>query len=193
MDITVTTFPAADALPETLTVLKSALRIEHSADDTYLTQLLREAADAITLRTGRQLLTCTRRFALPSFWVGSLDVPYPKLASVVSVQYLDADGDTQTLDAAYYTVETSGDYGRLVMRLTPPDVDTYSHKPVWINYTCGFGVVAASFPDSLRTCVRELVRCWYEEQTPRGKFPDHVDAMLDPWKLTKIWDDSHEI
>lgn len=188
MNVTVTTEPTALAVPESLTVLKSALRVEHSADDTYLTQLLREAADQITHRTGRQVLTCTRRYSLPGFWSGSLEIPYPKLISVVSVQYLDADGVTQTLDSSHYSVETSGDYGQIVMRLTTPDVDTYSNFPVWVNYTCGYGTTEAAVPDGIRIAVRELVRCWYEEKYPKGSFPDHVDALLDVWKLKKFWE-----
>lgn len=189
MDCTVTTPPASDALPESLTVLKSALRIEHTADDTYLTELLVAAADQIGERCGRQVLTCTRRLNVSSWWSGSLDLPFPKLGSVTSITYIDADNTQQTLSASDYDVFATGTYGRVVLGdgIAPTLGD--DPRPISINFTCGYGTTPSSVPSGLRLAIRELVRTWYEEKSPRGRFPDHVDALLDPYRLVRYWDE----
>lgn len=191
-DVQIVTGPASDSVPESLSVLKAALRIEHTADDTYLTELMRAAADQITTRTGRQVLTCTRRLALCEFWSGSIEIPYPRLQSINSIEYIDEDGDTQTLSSSLYSVYTSGVYGRVIMRGTTPAVDPDHDKPVAIYYDCGYGTDQNDVPSGLRVAVRELVRFWYEEPdanrfTAQRAFPQHVDALLDPWKLRKFW------
>lgn len=189
MDCTVTTPPVSNALPESLTVLKSALRIEHTADDTYLTELLVAAAEQVGERCGRQVLTCTRRLNVQSWWSGSLDIPFPNLQSVTSITYVDADNATQTLSASNYTVFTSGTYGRIVLDdgLAPQLGD--DPRPISINFVCGYGITPATVPSGLRLAIRELVRCWYEEKTPRGSFPEHVDALLDNYRLVRFWNE----
>lgn len=190
MDCTVTTPPVSNALPESLTVLKSALRIEHSADDTYLTELLVAAAEQVGDRCGRQVLTCTRRLGVSCWWAGSQDIPFPKLISVTSITYVDANNDEQTLDAGDYSVFTGGNYGRVVLGdgIAPQLGD--DPQPISINFTCGYGITPASVPSGLRLAIREIVRCWYEEKTPRGSFPDHVDALLDNYRLVRFWNET---
>lgn len=194
MDITVTTEPVSTALPESLTVLKAALRVEHSADDDYLKELMRAAASQVTDRTGRQILTCTRRLGLDSFWSGDLVLPYPKLQDVNSIEYIDPDGVTQTLSSGLYRVFTSGVYGRIVIDGNWPNVDPDIESPVSVYYDCGYGAdsTGANVPPGLKIAIRELVRFWYEETdgnrfTVQKPFPQHVDALLDTWKLKREW------
>ena len=179
--------PASDALPESLSVLKTALRVEHDTDDDYLEELLQAAADQVTTRTGRQVLTCSRRLGLCEWWSGSIDIPYPKLQSVTHVKYIDCNGDEQTLDPSNYSVCTSGQYGRVVIRGSTPSLDTDVEKPIGVTFVCGYGDEGTDVPSGLRLPIRELVRCWYEEKTPRDQFPPHIDALLDTFKLRKFW------
>ena len=65
-------------------------------------------------RTGRALVTQQWRLGLDRFADDSLELPLPKLQSVQSVTYLDADGVRQTLAGAGYDVVTDELVGRLL-------------------------------------------------------------------------------
>jgi uncharacterized phiE125 gp8 family phage protein len=185
---TIETPPVSTAYPDSLTVTKTRLRVEHTTDDDYIKSLLRSAAEQVSIRTGRQVLECTRLLGLRSWWVGALELPYPKLQSVSSVKYYDTDDTLQTMDPADYVVTTAGTHGALCLKSSYPALSHNIGHPVQVTYVCGYGDEAdgSAVPEGLRHAIRELVAVWYEEKDAT-RFPSHVDALLDVYKLGKDW------
>ena len=110
--------------PVTLEELKDHLRGVSTADeDALLQSYLCVAREAVEVEeVSRALLTQTLELRLDGWpWshrVGiysrGIRLPRPPLQSVSSIAYIDANGATQTLDAALYTVDPYVEPGRIV-------------------------------------------------------------------------------
>lgn len=109
--IVMVTQPAVE--PLTLAEAKLHLRVADTftADDDYVTALIVAARRFVENYTGRALIEQTFDLKLDSFPCWQIDVPRPPLISVTSITYVDTAGDTQTVDAADYQVDTDADQG----------------------------------------------------------------------------------
>lgn len=99
---------AATVEPVTLSEAKAQLRIEDSftLDDTYINDRISSARKSIEEY-------CNRFFAAQQvaivvdgdFPAGDIDLPYPDLASVDSITYIDDDNTLQTVSASEYSAD----------------------------------------------------------------------------------------
>jgi hypothetical protein len=132
MSLRQTAAPTAE--PVSLDALKLHLRIDGSDEDDLLTAFTAAARGTCESFQGRAYVAQTWRVTLDRFpgggeeWTadkefvasadpnaaGTIRVPRPPLISVTSIAYVDTDGDSQTLDAADYTVDTASEPGRIV-------------------------------------------------------------------------------
>ncbi|MBK8916484.1 MAG: hypothetical protein IPM64_18105 [Phycisphaerales bacterium] len=114
-DTTVTTAPKG--LPLDLTHVKRHLAIYDTDRDGLLPTWIHQAWQTAEARTNRALLHTRYTLTLPAFPDGFVQVgkysayhgiviPHVPLVSVVSVQYVDSDGATQTVSAADYAVNS---------------------------------------------------------------------------------------
>lgn len=94
--------------------LKEHARITTDAEDGLLETLISAAQDALETELGIALVTQTLVLRLDRFPTWEIRLPRPPLQSVTSIQYIDADGVTQTLGASTYTVDIYGEVGRVV-------------------------------------------------------------------------------
>ena len=164
--MTVTLTPVSVASTSaTQAEVKSYLRVDTSDDNDLIDSLNIAAENWAQTFTKRQFLTATKYEYLDNF-VSEIRLPHPPLASVTSIQYVDADGDTQTLDADTYTVDTTTAPGRIYLAYgeTWPTVRSQP-KAITITYVCGYGA-AASVPENLKTAIKLLVNHWYENRLP---------------------------
>lgn len=83
--------------------------------------------------------------------LGEIRLPWPNLLAVSSVQYVDTNGNTQTLSSSNYIVDTGNLPGSIV-----PSYGTwwpstrYQPNAVTITYTAGFGPVASDVPVEIK-------------------------------------------
>lgn len=208
MDIRTVTYPTVAAiLPVELNRIKTFLRIEQADEDLDLQEYYITAAAIFEKMTGRGVFTTSRRMAFPR-WVGILkssdmftmqftgqllELPYPLLIAVQSVQYYDSTETLQTLDPSYYTVATLGDIGRVI--LLPNGLDVMSSlslvtpNPIVINYTSGFGADTSTVPLGIKQWLRECTK-WLYSVKGRDSFdgvPDYLQHMAGMWHLGKVW------
>lgn len=151
----------------TVASLKTHLRVDSSADDTYIGILIRAAVQFVQQRTGRALLPSTWRQRLDNFPC-SLEPIFllrSPLRAVTSITYTDSDGDTQTVDSATYTA-TDGDPPAISLAVNsqwPLDAILCRRGAVTINFTAGYDDTAA-IPTCLVHAVYLLVAHWYENR-----------------------------
>ena len=180
--------PAAE--PLTLADAKPHLRVDAdiTEDDGLIAALIVTARQQAEHRTGRALVTQQWRLGLDRFADDSMDLPLPKLQSVQSVTYLDADGVRQTLAGAEYDVVTDELVGRLLPAFgkTWPDCRIRPGS-VQVSYTCGYGA-ASDVPQSIKAWMLLAIGAWYENREamtagqPVAELPRSFwDGLLDPF------------
>lgn len=180
--------PAAE--PLTLAEAKLHLRVDVDItdDDSLITALIVTARQQAEHRTGRALVSQQWRLGLDRFADDSLELPLPKLQSVQSVTYLDADGVRQTLAGAEYDVVTDELVGRLLPAFgkTWPDCRIRPGS-VQVSYTCGYGA-ASDVPQSIKAWMLLAIGAWYENREaltsgkPVAELPRSFwDGLLDPF------------
>jgi uncharacterized phiE125 gp8 family phage protein len=196
MDLTLTTPPAVK--PVSLAEAKDHLRVTHGDDDAYITMLIDVATRRLDARHGtlnRALIT--QRWLLkvdrfPVFcghegWPHAIELPFPPLLSVVSVKYLDPNGDEQTLAGTEYTVEISQFVGRILLGYGKswPAIRCVPGA-VRIDFTAGFGPAGSDVPAPIRQAMLMFVAHLYETRSVDAELPRAIDALVAPFRLIKI-------
>lgn len=179
--------------PVTLAEAKLHCKVDGAEDDALLTALIVSARQQAEHRTGRALVTQQWELTLDRFPVDSLELPNPKLVSVESVTYLDADGVRQTLANTEYQVVTD----ELIGRILPAYGKSWPScrvQPgsVVVSFTCGYGA-AAAVPPSIKTWMLLAVGTWYGQRegiitgTIVAELPrDFFAALLDPYWVARV-------
>jgi uncharacterized phiE125 gp8 family phage protein len=159
MSLSLVTGPARE--PLSIQELRDHLRISVDDDDGYLKRLMVVVRSRCERATRRALITQTWEVRRDQ-WIEPRDpvctlirLPKSPLQAVLSVQYVDLAGVTQTWDASNYIVEApTGDYagrGRLglgyatVWPVAQPVV-----KAIRIQIRCGYGDSADDVPELLK-------------------------------------------
>lgn len=157
----ISTVPSPAALD--LAVVKRHCRVTHGEDDTYFEALLAAAGESAEAATHRQLLTATWELRIDRFPPGGgpLYLPLGNWQATTSVDYVDADGVTQTLDAELY--ET---VNREPAELWPAfgqvwPATRYQAGAVAVRWSCGYGDTFEAIPTLLRQGMQLLVGHWY--------------------------------
>lgn len=170
--------------PVTLVEGKAHLRVDHSTDDTLITGLLTAATEYAEGYTGLAFVTQTWEQREDANACLPLLLKRAPLIAITGVQYVDADGTTQTLSSALYRT-----VGVQPASLYPaysgswPSV-LYDVDALRITFTAGFGD-ADDVPQALKQAVLMLAAHWYERREPVSvgaavqDIPFTVKALLD--------------
>ena len=184
-----TTAPGIE--PVTLTEMKAHLRVDIDDEDDLITSLIVTARSAIEHRTRRQMITAVWDLSLPGFpSCGRIELPFSNLQSVMSIAYADINGDTQTLDTAYYRVLTDSDPG-FVQRapsVSWPTVEYGNAAPVTVRYTAGYGDTADDVPEGVRHAIKLLVGHYYWHRESVGesslnRVPDTIENLIAQYRI----------
>ncbi len=145
------TAPALE--PVSLEEAKRRIRVgsDVTSEDEDISASIAAARRAVERETGRALITQTWEGRLDGFPGGmEIPLPYPPLQSVSSVQYVDTDGNLQTLATTEYTVDTTGVSGRIFLQWGKSWPWTRAEpNAVRIQFKAGYGP-AAAVPEDLR-------------------------------------------
>ncbi len=147
--LVVTTQPATD--PITLIEAKAFARIDTSADDTLVTDLITAARVYAEPILNRTFVDTTYTWTLDCFPPdgGPLLFPRPALSAVTTIKYIDTAGAQQTWSNTLYDVDTA----TLVGRVLPSFGQSYpaarlQMNSIEIEYIGGDGDQAAQLEDT---------------------------------------------
>jgi len=148
-------------LPVSVAEAKTHLRIDSTAEDTYLQTLILTAAQLIEEETNLDIRSTTWELVgrFPSVATDAIQLPRGILSSVSSVKYFDAANDEQTIDAAnYYTMSPTKTLGWIEPHTFWPI--TY-HRPdaVTVRFVTG-----AAVPVLAKHAILLLVGNWFENR-----------------------------
>lgn len=154
--ITVTTDSAED--PVTLTEVKSWLRIDHTEDDTKLTELILSAVKTVEKYISQAIITKTFLYKTSfSFWddYGKeyLYLPYNP-TTITSVKIYDATDTANTLT-------TTSQFTRKIL-LGEHGYSARENQAYEVIFTAGIASDASTTPEDIKIVIKEVVSYFYE-------------------------------
>lgn len=160
-------FISPEGEPVELVEAKAHLRVDTAEDDTLIGYLITAAREHVEDHCRRALLTQTWDLFLDDWPAADgLMLPWPRLQSVESVTYYDADGGAGVVfDAENYLIDTAREPGRLwlVKGASWPSVDLRPVNGVQIRFVAGYGD-ADDVPRSIKQAILLLVGSLYENR-----------------------------
>jgi len=181
----VTTYTSNAALDEIISVdaLKNHLRVDVTDDDALIESFRDASISWVETITGR---VCGDRDAvvyLDTFKPVTMDVG--PVNSISSIQFIDVNGNVQTLSTNSYFVDIAGTHARIRFH-DVPDLYDYALNRVIIN--CNVGHPEASIPTPMIHAVRLLVGHMYENRTAAeirtvNEIPFGIHSLLSPFRI----------
>lgn len=150
--------------PVTLAEARAHLRPASNAEDPLITQLITVARQACEDKLQRTLIQTTWEDTLDAF-PDAIQLRMPPVIDVLSVQYVDEAGTTQTLAAPSYQVDARSEPGWIVPAYGyawPATRDQIN--AVTVTFRCGYGAAAAAVPAPLKQWILLMVGTLYENR-----------------------------
>ena len=176
--------------PVTLAEAKAQLRVTDTAEDDYISGLIKTAREAVEAFTGRALITQSFVLRIDAWprdarrpWV---DLPRPPLIAVTAVKTYGADGVPVVWDPALYAVDLMASPGRLYRNpgsLWPQP----GRNPAGIEiaFTTGYGDAPADVPAALRQGLLLQLAHLFENREP-AIMAGAALALLAPFRVVKL-------
>lgn len=152
--------------PVSLEEARRHLRVDPGDEDPLIAALITAARQMCEGELGRAIVTSNFELRTDAF-APALRLERPRVLDVDAVEYLDADGELQTLDPADYVLDASCDVA--AAWLAPargkawPDTSC-EIGAVRVRYTSGFGDTPAAVPQAIRTWILLHVAAMYEHR-----------------------------
>jgi uncharacterized phiE125 gp8 family phage protein len=176
--------PAALAVP--LIEAKSNLRIDDDDSDLLVQMWIKGITRHAQAHTNRAFVHQGWKLTLDGF-PDSIELPMSPLASVDVIRFIDAAGQTQTLDPRDYLVDLESEPGYVVPapgRAWPETADQVN--AVSIEYTCGYGVSDAAVPDDIKLYVLAKLTEQFDPAVRMEKLTvqsSYIDCLLQPYRV----------
>ena len=142
--------------PVSAAEVKSQLGLSGTTHDTRIELLISAARQLAERVTHRAFMNRTIEQTLDGFPADTeaVELLYPPLSSVISVEYADTDGADQTWDSSEYAVDIHSQPGRIYPAAGYNYPATYDiRNSVTITYTAGYG----DNPADVNAAARQLV------------------------------------
>jgi uncharacterized phiE125 gp8 family phage protein len=151
-----------------LSECKSDLRIKGSYADTKLLSLIAAAQTHVEDVCGLHTITRTVEINSDHFPSRREILPVTPVQCVVSIKYLDSDGNLQLVDPSVYHLEDDEYQPKLYKKSDPswPSDLSSEYERIFITVKSGYGDSASSVKANIRRTIKFLVNHWYENNTP---------------------------
>lgn len=188
--MTITGTPiTTETVPVSISDMKDHLRVTHTDEDSYIEALILAAAKMCENFQNRRYMQTAKIEKLDEFPDNGIIRPgWAPLIQVDSIQYVDVDGNTQTVSVSVYDVDTDMEPGRI----TPAYNETWpSTRPeinaVTINYQAGYAT-ADEVPDEIKHAIKLLVGHFYEHresvsEVKLQEIPQGIQNLLWPGRI----------
>lgn len=177
--------------PVTTAEAKEHLRIETgvTADDTLVANQVKAATRLAEDYLGRALITQTRRLTLDQFPRQLIELPYPPVSAVGTVEYIDGTGGTSTVASTGYLLDSDASPARLMPAYGSTWPTTRDQMAaVKVTYTCGYGTSGTSVPEPIRQAILIQVAASYENRGEEGgdQLTEGAKRLLYPYRVRLV-------
>ena len=195
--------------PVTLLEAKQHLRVDVDDDDALIGSLIAAARQAAETITGRQLMTARWKLVLDAFpgatfmhagtgTTFSLPAHAVLLAkcpvqSVISIEYLDMNGNLQTMPTSDYVLDAACEPARLSPafgKSWPPTLPQIG--AITVTFDAGYGL-ASAVPEGIKSWIKLRVGSLYGHREEvsvltRGRIDPlpFVDGLLDGYRVSLV-------
>lgn len=188
MGLTLVTPPTAE--PVTLEEAKAQLNYLADDKDAYIESLIVAATRHVEKVLGLSLMQRTYRLTLDSF-SGYIELLRGPVQSVLSVKYVDAAGETQTVATSNYSTDLASSRQWIVRNSDyswPTTLDGVN--AVMIEYIAGYGELPTELAD-LKHAILLLVSHWFNTREavtdkPAQEVPLAFDALVQPHRQVMV-------
>ena len=186
MGLNLTRTVDASVEPVSTEEMKSHLRVTYSDEDALIDTLTAAARRRIEHITDRALINQTWELRIDWDFPSVIYLPRSPLSSVSSVQYVDNNGDTQTLATSEYTVDATHEPGRIYEAQDKVWPDTWNERnAVIVTFVAGYGAAATDVPDEFKVAMKLLTAHWFRNREAStslslSETPEAVQAILAP-------------
>lgn len=193
--------PSAE--PVSLADAKAWLRIDTADEDLLVASLVPAARARVEAATRRLLVTQTWRLSFDAwpndtpagpFGRGlglspqTIALPLAPVASIAALRVYDAEGVSQTVEAASYGLYGAPDEVRIVFSTSPP-APGRAVAGIEIDVVAGYGA-PADVPSPLRQAILMLIAQWFENcgdaEAGGSEFPDPVAGLIAPFRRPRL-------
>ncbi len=162
---------------------KKFMRIIGDTDNDIIYSMIESAFSEANDRTNRNLVTATFELYLSKF-TSEIELPKNPIQEIVSIEYMDYNGEYVLLQSTNYYVWNNLGVDTLVFDYFPEVID---HKKA-VKITFKSGYLPTEFPKDLLSWIRVHVSTLYEyrEEFILGATvskTNHVDAVLSRYKI----------
>jgi uncharacterized phiE125 gp8 family phage protein len=180
---------AASTFPVSLTEAKSHLKVDTSADDTYITSIIKAATQLSEEYTNRFFINTTLKQFASSF--KEIETLFKsKVSAVNHVKYYDTNNTLQTLSPNVYSKQLEYEPAQIQLAHNQsfPTI-TKRNDAVEVEYVVGYGSSASDVPEIIKQAILLTIGNFYQNRASviTGKtateLPMNVKWLLDTYKV----------
>lgn len=170
----------------TLSEAKEFLRIDHSDEDSSVTQIIKAATQRAEELANLKFITQTWQVYFSNFPTKTfLELGIGPLQSVSHVKTYDDDGVATTWANTNYVVSTRGKHGLVMLKSGSswPDAALAITNGIEVECIVGYGN-ASAVPEAIKQAVLEICVALYDNRgSPEIKpIPANASALLGPYR-----------
>jgi len=178
----------ASTYPVSLTEAKSHLKVDTTADDTYITSIIKAATQLSEEYTNRFFIdTVIEQYA--SSFADLQTLFKSKVSAVAYVKYYDSDNSLQTLSATVYDTQLNYEPSQIQLAENQsfPSI-TKRNDAVVARYTVGYGT-ASDVPEIIKQAILLTIGNFYQNRNSvvigriATELPMNVKWLLDTYKV----------
>ena len=168
---------------------KAHLKVDTTADDTLIDNLIRAATESCQIYTNRYFIHTVVKQQC-DHWHDIATLYKSPVSSVAHIKYYDTDNAQQTWAASNYIVDTSSKPARI--GLAPdksfPDIAERLNA-IEVQYTVGYGSASENVPEGIRQAVLLTIGNWYQNRqsvvtgTIATELPLSSQYLLEQYKV----------
>jgi len=179
---------AASTFPVSLTEAKAHLKVDTTADDTYIESLIKAATQLSEEYTNRFFILTSLKQQASSF--AEIETLFKsKVNNVTNVKYYDSDNNLQTLSATVYNALINYEPAQIQLAhgQSFPSI-TKRNDAVEVNYTVGYGD-ASDVPEIIKQAILLTIGNFYENRSSvvigriATELPQNVKWLLNTYKV----------
>ena len=180
---------AASTFPVSLTEAKAHLKVDTTADDTYIESLIKAGTQLSEEYTNRFFINTVIDQTCSSF--KELETLFKsKVNDVQYVKYYDSDNSLQTLSATVYDKMLSYEPSQIQLAdgQSFPSI-TKRNDAVIARYTVGYGSSASDVPEIIKQAILLTIGNFYENRSSvvigriATELPQNVKWLLNTYKV----------